>query len=250
MDQENHWNQVGKQYEDEIFDVFKNDKQQLLPRLIRKYAGNTKHAIDFGCGIGKAFPLLAPVFKSVLATDISTTCLKQARVNDYENITYKKADLSRPTLRFPQVDFAFCCNVIMFPEYQKNMQMIRNLHKVLKDSGAALVVVPALESVLYASLRMIQWYGKEGVESKNIPQAELAYYDSNTVNLIEGIIKINGVPTKHYSEPEIQWLFGDAGFRITALEKIEYGWKTEFDSPPKWMGAPFPWDWLIECRKK
>jgi SAM-dependent methyltransferase len=250
MDQERHWDKVGKQYEDEIFDVFRNDKEKLLPKFIKKHADHTKKAIDFGCGIGKAFPLLSPAFKTVLATDISTTCLKQARQSDFKNITYRKADLTNAATRLPTVDFAFCCNVIMFPEYGKNIQMIRNLYKSLKNDGTAIVVVPSLESVLYASQRMIQWYAKEGVSRSKIPADELAYYDNNTVNLIEGIIKINGVPTKHYSEPEIMWLFGDAGFTITALKKIEYTWKTEFDTPPKWMGAPFPWDWLIECRKK
>lgn len=250
MDQENHWDRVGKHYEDEIFDVFKNDKAKLLPRFISKYADKGKDAIDFGCGIGKAFPLLAPVFNSVLATDISTTCLKQAQQNDYKNIRYKKADLSRPNLRLPTVDFAFCCNVIMLPENARNIQMIRNIHTALKADGAAIVVVPSLESVLYASQRMIQWYAKEGVKPSDIPPTELAYYDNTTVNLIEGMIKINGVPTKHFSEPEIRWLFGDVGFTIATLEKIEYAWHTEFDSPPKWMGSPFPWDWLIECRKK
>ncbi len=250
MDQENHWDQVGKQYEDEIFDVFRNDKQKLIPTFIGKYSSNEKYAIDFGCGIGKAFPLLSPAFKSVLALDISATCLQQAKVNEYDNITYKKVDLSTPGLRLPKVDFAFCCNVIMLPEYAKNIEMIRNLYNTLNPGGAAVVVVPSLESVLYASQRMIQWYAKEGVQPDDIPVAELAYYDNTTVNLIEGIIKINEVPTKHFSEPEIHWLFGDAGFTITALAKIEYSWRTEFESPPKWMGAPFPWDWLIECRKK
>lgn len=249
MDQENHWDQVGKRYDEEIFDVFKNDTKGLIPNLIRKHASAQKQVIDFGCGTGRAFPLLSPAFKSVLATDISTTCLTQARNNEYKNISYKKADLTRSTARFLKVDVAFCCNVIMFPEYQKNVRMIQNLYHTLKKGGVAIVVVPSLESVLYSSQRLIQWYAKEGVAVKDIPATELAYY-GNRINLIEGVIKIDGVPTKHYSEPEIQWLFSEAGFSISSLEKIEYTWNTEFDCPPNWMGAPFPWDWLIECRKK
>jgi hypothetical protein len=31
--------------------------------------------------------------------------------------------------------------------------------------------------------------------------------------------------------------------------KLEYGWKTEFSHPPRWMKAPFPWDWLVTARK-
>ena len=44
-------------------------------------------------------------------------------------------------------------------------------------------------------------------------------------------------------------LFHESGFRVSALEKIEYAWDADFEDAPKWMQDPYPWDWLIVARK-
>jgi hypothetical protein len=64
------------------------------------------------------------------------------------------------------------------------------------------------------------------------------------------LIDINGVLTKHYSEPEIHVVFARAGFCVKAVEKVVYDWTSEFAAPPRWMGAPYPWDWLVELSRK
>ena len=60
MNEESHWNKIAHSYEDEIFDVFKSDKDKKLPGYFKKYANKDHLAIDLGCGIGKAFPFLSP----------------------------------------------------------------------------------------------------------------------------------------------------------------------------------------------
>lgn len=249
MDQQAHWDRIGSKYDGEIFDVFQSDKNQVLPRYFKRHANGDHLAIDFGCGMGKAFRYLAPVFRSVLAIDISSELLKIARQSPYSNIAYKRADLTSPKVRFPASDFVFCCNVIMLPETQRNVAMIRNVHKALRMNGSALIVVPSMESVLFSTWRMMEWYRREGVAVDRIPNTEFNYYSASKRKILEGMIHIDGVPTKHFSAPEIQVLFEEAGLLVTALEKIEYDWNTEFDSPPAWMQSPFPWDWLIECKK-
>lgn len=249
MDQEKHWNIIAPVYEDEIFDVFKSDKKKVLNRYFKKHADKKHRAIDFGCGVGKAFPHLAPAFKEILALDISEECLLTAQQRPYKNITFKHADLSNPRLRIAPADFAFCCNVIMLPEIAKNVVMFRNIQKSLKKGGGALIVVPSLESVLYASWQLIRMYKTEGVDLKNIPAHEFDYFKADKPDLVQGIIHINDVPTKHYTHSELQVLMREVGFAVTAIEKIEYDWNTEFDKPADWMKDPYPWDWLIECRK-
>ena len=251
MNQEKHWNKIGGKYEGEIFDVFKSDKNQVLTSYFRKHANHTHHAVDFGCGVGKAFSYLAPAFAKLLAIDISAELLSLAQSNAkaYSNITYKRADLSLDTLRFPPADFVFCCNVIMLPEINKDRAMIRNIYNALRPNGHGLIVVPSLESVLFSSWRLIDWYRRERVAPENIPDSEFKYFKASKRNIVQGIIHIDGVPTKHYAEPEIRTLFSEAKLSVTAIEKIEYQWNTEFDAPPAWMKEPYPWDWLIECKK-
>jgi len=62
-------------------------------------------------------------------------------------------------------------------------------------------------------------------------------------------VHIDGVPTKHYTEPEIQVVFRDTGLKVTAVRKLEYDWSTELSFPPSWLQDPYPWDWLVECKK-
>lgn len=248
MDQEAHWNKIGKKYDTEIFDVFKSDRNKKLASYFKRHANKSLHAIDFGCGTGKAFPYLSPAFSKILAIDISDELLNLARQSPYRNIVFKRADLTSRNLVFPIAEFVFCCNVIMFQEQDKNRAMIQNIHRALRVNGTSLVVVPSLESVLFSSWRLIDWYRREKTDLDEIPASELSYYKSKK-DILQGVIQIDGVPTKHYLESELRVLFEEANLVVMAIDKIEYDWTSEFDMPPPWMKAPYPWDWLVECKK-
>ena len=249
MNQEKHWNHIASTYDDEVFDVFQSDKNKVLQKYFAKHANADHDAIDFGCGIGKAFRYLAPSFRKVLAIDISEECLVQARSNPYTNITYKRQDLTEKNLRLPAADFILCCNVAILPEPERDRAIIKNIQKSLRKNGSALVVIPSLESIFYSSWHLIEWYKKEGIKPGRIPKSELNYFKEGMTSVIQGIMNINGVPTKHYLEEEIQVVFRETGLKVTAIEKLEYDWRTEFSSPPAWLKEPQPWDWMVECRK-
>lgn len=248
-DEETHWDTIAPDYDSEVFDVFMSDKHKTLERYFRKLGDKTKTAIDFGCGIGKAFSYMAPRFKKVLAVDISQECIDVARNNHYHNISYRQVDLTQQRLNLPKADFALCCNVAILPEPEKNQLIIKNISKSLRTGGIGLFVVPALESALYATLMMMEWFRREGVTSDQIPDHELDNLEATKRELVQGLIHIQGVPTKHYLRPELDVVFRNAGLVITKVEKLEYDWRTEFDKPPAWLREPLPWDWMIECRK-
>lgn len=248
MNQKRHWNTIAGTYNKEVFDVFRENKGKKLQHYLKKHANKNKDVVDLGCGIGKAFRYLAPVSKSILAIDISEACLEEASRNKYSNITYKQADLTKP-IRFKPVDFALCCNVAILHQSELSYKIIHTVSRSLKKKGTAIVVVPSLESSLYSAWRMIQWYKREGVAPNEIPDDELAYFAGSKTNLLQGIMNINGVKTKHFTAEELQVVFEQAGLKITALEKLEYNWNTEFNNPPTWLTEPFPWDWMIECKK-
>jgi SAM-dependent methyltransferase len=96
MEERAHWNRIGSAYQDEIFDVFRSDRQKLLPATIGKYANQEHTAIDFGCGVGRAFEFLSPSFKSVFAVDISDNLLTIAKKAPFKNISFKQHDLTKP----------------------------------------------------------------------------------------------------------------------------------------------------------
>lgn len=248
MNEELHWNKIAHSYEDEIFDVFRSDKDKKLSLYFEKYANKNHMAIDLGCGIGKAFPYLSPSFKKVLAVDISNKCLDIAANDEFTNIEFQKVDLTDSKLCLPESDFGFCCNVLLLPDLEKNVAIINNAYKLLKKNSAAVFVMPSLDSILFYAWRLIEWYKKEGIKPEDIPESEFSYFGSK-LEIFQGLIKIDGVTTKHYSHSEIEVIFKEAGFEIKTIDKIEYEWTTEFASPPKWLKDPYPWDWLVECSK-
>jgi SAM-dependent methyltransferase len=249
MNEERHWNNIAKSYNQEIFDVFASDKNQLLPHYFNKNANPLGKAIDFGCGNGKAFQFLSPRFKEILAVDISQELIDQAKTRGFSNIKFQQKDLAKAKAVLSKVDFVFSCNVIMLPEIEKNYLMLQNIQRALKPGGKALLVVPSMESILFAAWRMIDWYKRDGVKPDKIAGSELAYFKGPKPDLLQGLFHIDGVATKHYSQPELEVILDTAKLKLTALEKLEYNWDTEFDAPPAWMKAPYPWDWLVECTK-
>ena len=89
-----HWNSIADNYDREIFNVFKNDKKRKLKKYIMKYANKQNTAIDFGCGVGKALPLLSPLFKEIIGIDVSKKCIAIAKSSPYKNVSFKEADLA------------------------------------------------------------------------------------------------------------------------------------------------------------
>lgn len=250
MNDKKHWNEIAPTYNDEIFDVFQSDSRKVLKRYFNRHRHLQHVAVDFGCGNGKAFHYLSPRFAHVHGLDISSKLLRQAEKLPYQNVSLQQVDLTQAKVQVPAADFAFCCNVAILNTVEKNLAVIKNVGKVLKPDGAALFVIPSLESMLFSSWRLIDWYKKEGVRAEKIDPDEWAGFSGKRTDILQGLISINGVTTKHYTEPEIEIIFPRCGLVVTKIEKIEYDWKSEFSEPPRWMKEPFPWDWMVECRKK
>ncbi len=246
MNEKKHWNQIAPTYNQEIFDVFQSDSKKVLSKYFKKHANPKHQAIDFGCGNGKAFSYLSSQFKNILGIDISRKLLNQAEKLPYNNISLKQADLTKRN-RLPKVDFVFCCNVAILSGVESNMAILRNIQKTLKPNGNAVVVIPSLESALFSAWRLIDWYKKENVRPEKIESSELSGFAGKKTDILQGLISIDGVITKHYTQQEIKIIFSRCGLTVSKIEKIEYAWNSEFSKPPKWMKAPFPWDWLIEC---
>lgn len=249
MKEEVHWDKIADQYEDEVLNAFESDKEKKLARYFKKHANKKHTAIDFGCGIGNGFHYLSPNFKSVQALDISQNCINIAKEKPFNNIEFKRMDLTRTNLKLKPVEFILCSNVAIFSEIEKNYDIINNVSRALKKNGNAIFVVPSLESSMFYAWRMIDWYRREGVKPKKIPKSEFNYYREDKRDILQGIVEIDGRPTKHYSHSELQVIFKEAGLEVTAIERLEYDWTTEFSEPPAWMKDPYPWDWMIECRK-
>ena len=153
--------------------VFRSDRNGVLKNYFTKHSTKSHHAIDFGCGTGKAFPYLSPAFARVTGYDISAELLKLAKTRPFKNVELKQADLTRKDIKFPSADFLFCCNVIMLPGITMNRLLLGNVNKALRNGGHALIVLPSLESILFASWRLMEWYKTEGVKPEKPASGKL-----------------------------------------------------------------------------
>jgi hypothetical protein len=129
--------------------------------------------------------------------------------------------------------------------------ILKKISKSLRPGGYFVLVVPSLESMLFAQFRLIQWNLKTGMTHDQAVSASIEETESALdLRLEEGLVDIDGFATKHYLKEELIVLLEDLRFDVASIEKVEYDWSTEFAAPPRWMKEPYPWDWLVLSKKR
>jgi len=247
-----YWNRLAARYEAEIFSVRENDRAGQIAEQVRRRGKKDQVATDLGCGIGHFLPLLARRFRRVLAVDLSSRNVARARAahGHWPNVAFRVADLAAPGARLPPADFALCVNAAISPDLAVRNRLLDVAGRHLRPGGHLVLVVPALESVLLTDFRLVQWNLRDGLAPGRAAGAGFrAHRPVRPPRIHEGVVRIAGVETKHYLREELLALLADRGLETLATEKIEYPWTTEFTAPPRWMRAPFPWDWLVVARK-
>lgn len=243
-----YWEKIAPDYNEEIFDVLKNDRKGLIVSAIKKVSSKKKTVIDIGCAIGKWLPALAPVFKKVHAVDISAENLGIAKklYPEFKNIAYDRIDMSSTKATMPLCDVGICINAILTDSLKKRNIFFSNLKKCIRKNGRLILVIPSLESSMLTSIIRQRWDPDKDADDtihKNKSAVQLR-------NILQGNAEIDNVPTKHYLKEELQLLLSNEGFEAEDFQKIEYDWDTEFLKPPKWLIEPKPWDWMVIARKR
>ncbi|MBN2754514.1 MAG: class I SAM-dependent methyltransferase [Candidatus Goldbacteria bacterium] len=247
-----YWDNVADNYEKEIFISLKSDISGNIKKTIEKYGSKKAEACDFGCGIGVYLPLLGGLFKNVHAFDLSERLIERARKNTtgYKNINCTACDLADPKVKLPKADFAVMMNVLIVASYYIRSSILKNVRKSLKKGAKIVILTPSLESAIYSNYRFFEWNLKDGMKPADALKRSMKYqHISEKFSVSDGIINLNGVPTKHYLKEEFIVFMANHGFKVNEIKKAEYGWDTEFENPPSWIKGPYPWDWLSVCER-
>lgn len=244
---ERDWDQVAESFEEEIFNVPANDAKGIIRHWVEQLAVPGAAATDLGCGVGRTLPMLADRYTKVYAVDVSSQCLEVAEKANAgrTNIEYLHADLSKDRNSYPATDVVLCINTLLNAAIEVREPLINRTCRSVKKGGHLLLVVPSLNSALLTAFRHLQWNLRDGMDVRDAQQAAAL----NGKGLEHGIVHIDGVPTKHYLREELEAMLAERGFNTLAIEKIEYAWSTEFDAPPRWMKAPYPWDWFVAAQR-
>ena len=113
-----------------------------------------------------------------------------------------------------------------------------------------MLVVPSLESALLTDFRLIECNLRHGLRPGSAVRSGFqSSPKAGRSRVHEGVLRIEQVETKHFLREELLILLCNRGMRTLEIEKIEYPWNTEFTNTPRWMQAPYPWDWLFVARK-
>ena len=248
-----YWEAFGGGYDEAIFDSSRQDRGGVIRARIDALSDSSAAACDFGCGVGHYLPLLASRFRHVYGVDFAESLLEQARARTRKlpNLTLLRANLasSRTRLAIPKPRVALCANVLISDDPKLRRGILRSLARHLARGARALVVVPSLESALYANQRLVEWNRRLGYSDDEALGSGIPATRAGARSMLRGLVRLEGVATKHYLREEaVTWLC-DEGLRVTDVEKVEYDWSTEFERPPRWMKPPGPWDWLLVARR-
>jgi 2-polyprenyl-3-methyl-5-hydroxy-6-metoxy-1,4-benzoquinol methylase len=243
-----YWERMAPAYDEEIFDVLKNDRRGFIRKELSSAANADKSVIDIGCAVGKWLPLLSSRFAEVLAADISAGNIRIARQRHQHlsNVRYQRIDMSKPGVKTGKFDVALCVNAILSESPKKRDVFFENIHSCLHKKGKLILVVPSLESWLLTRIVQQKWK----IDSSLFKQPSTAVAAKRYRDIQQGNAEIDQVATKHYLGEELDLLLDSFGFNLTKRRKIEYDWKTEFVQPPKWLKQPCPWDWLAVAEKR
>lgn len=264
-----YWNGVADRYEQEIFNVYANDSQGVLEKMVGKVARDRSRtslqslALDVGCGIGNGVSLLCRNFDTVIGLDKSSSniarChrrfgLTQTRTSGLAArqelaLSFFRWDLAQRLPRRPAASLLLCTSVLIMPSLTTRLQILDTLTNALLPGAYLLLVVPSLESNHLIDLKTLQWNLSLGVAPQ---QAGRAGFDKepaiSQADFRQGIVPLHGVRTKHYQREELDWL-GSPALEVCAVEKVRYAWSNVFTSLPASLSDPEPWDWALLLRK-
>lgn len=235
---------MSKVFDAEIFDSLKEDTTGLIRRTIGRHASSRKRVMDLGCGVGRYLPYLAGVFGRVDATDWAPRCVAVARriAAPLPNVTVELPPFYNGRSWTGRFDVVVAINVLVDPNRRRRQRLLGDVRRLLKKGGAAILLVPSLESIVYA----------DAIRRAYAPaQRSLYRFGGEAARRDPGLLEIQEVLYKHFVSDELTDVLLGAGFLPDTPERVCYRWQTEAASPPpsRRRLLPAPWDWLVVARR-
>ena len=247
---EKYWDTIADTFEDDCLNVFRHDRRGLLHEILQSYVLEGDVVGDFGCGTGRAIPLLAENADAVYAVDLSRKNLGWARRNcaAISGVDYQRCDLVKGPPDTPELDAILAVNVLILADVRQRRAMLVNMRTCLGEEGHLVLVVPSLESQLWSYQNHLEHELQLGASRRRAVATANEVATEELTSVAEGIVCLSGTDTKFYLGPELDAELSDHGFDVIERRAIEYGWEEEL-LPEDWKRQPGPWHWVVGGRK-
>jgi len=227
------WATLARVFEDQVSDVTASETDGVLSEAVTRATVGLREAklVDLGCGIGTFVAKFGRLFHLVIAVDYSSDMLRRAKdvCRHVRRVTWLCADIPRAVLEIGvAADLTVCLNVITSASAVRRRAMWDGVAAVTKPGGAAIVVVPALESAEFVVRRTGKPLRRRRKRMKD-----------------RGLLLRAGCVQKFYLEREVVESLGNRGFEQVRVQRLEYPWAEEGISNHRKRWERLPWDWLV-----
>ena len=155
-DIEHTWDSIAKS-----FDKTRNVPWDACVRFIKKINSNSIIG-DFGCGNGRHTIPCAEHCKKVVALDLSTNLLKivkyKTNLKQYQNVSFIHASITKIPIRDNYFDAVIAiASIHNIPYKQHRIASLKEIFRVLKNDGKALVTVWSKNQEKFQDTKKIQY---------------------------------------------------------------------------------------------
>jgi SAM-dependent methyltransferase len=244
------WGSLARGFDEHVCHVLSEERNGRVEAAIRASVGASDRVADFGCGTGRALGLLADLAGRVDGYDFAPGLLAVAEraMARRKHVECRVVDLSDDSLVLPLVDVGVCVNALLSPSAPLRAKILGTISRTVRPGGRLVLVVPAVESALLSIHRHVELHLRDGWPDRSA-RAAADVGGLTPAALRDGVLDRGGVRTKHYLREELELLLDSFGWLVDSIDKAEYDWSTEFESPPDWMAAPYPWDWVVRATR-
>jgi len=249
-DQSHYWSVAANRYEDDFIDPYEPDARNPLFAALEELAG-PKTAVDLGCGIGPLLPILERHFGRVVAVDFAEGMLKRARQHALEQgltrVEFLQCSFTDLALLAGQVDVAVAVNSLVLPDLGELERALASIRATLRPGGHFLGIVPAMDSVHYLTMLLVDRARAAGMPPDKARQNAAHHGEHSFYDFAFSEFRFKGLQQHFWQPVEIRYRLRRAGFRRIRRAKVHMPWG-QFPCSRDMKALPPPWDWFFHAR--
>ena len=205
-----------------------------IPKLIKRYSSG-RRALDHGCGAGRSTRFLKSLGLQAIGVDISKDMLREAVQKDPCGDYRLISEDSIQGIESESVDLIFQSFALLeYPSLELMASSFREFHRVLCDSGIAIVITASEEGFKYDWASFLCKF-PENENLKSGEQAKVLVRDTDII-----------FQDYYWTDYDIRNVFKSCGFEILTLHHP----LADGTEPYEWVSELEHSNWSIYVAKK